>query len=83
MLAALLDRDEVRRQTADRRAGEVAAAVANASPALDRKRYPRGVTWLHFFPEWKEPAPAQTEEQMFDAMMLWTKARERRGAKSA
>lgn len=44
----------------------------NRDPAKD----PSGKDWDDFFTEWKEPLPLQTEDEMFQAMMLWTKQRE-------
>lgn len=54
----------------DRRAGEVAAMIFNAN--CDRKEYPNGITWLEIFPGWKE-LKVQTDDEMFENMMLWTK----------
>lgn len=32
--------------------------------------------WQDSFPEWKERQPIQTDEQMLQAMMMWTKSTE-------
>lgn len=37
----------------------------------DTKKDPKGWDWLDVFPEHREPAVAQTEDQMFAAMMMW------------
>ena len=77
-LALLLDRDEERRRAADRRAGEIVATLSNIH--VDRTKRPDGFTWLDVFPEWKEPEPAQTEEQMYQTMLLWTRITKRKSA---
>lgn len=74
--AALLDRDEERRRAADRRVGKVVAVVYNAN--RDVKKDPHGKAWEDFFPEWKAPAPVQTDDQMYETMMMWAKATEPR-----
>jgi hypothetical protein len=43
----------------------------------DTTKDPGGKDWLDFFPEHAPAKTAQTEEQMFDAMMLWARATER------
>lgn len=57
-------------QREDRRAGEVAAMIYNIH--RDSKKDPKGMNWLDVFPEWKDEKPAQTEEEMFETMQLWT-----------
>lgn len=67
----LADRRAFELKRADRRAGGIIAALYNihtrsseADPMQD---------WQDFFTEWKEPITEQTEEQMFESMMMWTK----------
>lgn len=38
----------------------------------NRSKFPQGITWLEIFPGWRE-RPLQSEDEMFEAMMLWTK----------
>lgn len=37
---------------------------------------PQGLDWDDFFTEWKEPIESQTEDEMFQMMMLLTKRTE-------
>lgn len=70
----LAERRTLELKRADRRAGGIMAALYNihtrasvTDPIQD---------WQNFFPEWKEPLPPQTEDEMLEAMMLWTKSTE-------
>lgn len=74
----LLDRHDDEQRAEDRRAGEIAARVTNASPAFNWKRYPDGLTWLDIFPEHREAPQQQTDEQVFSNAMLWVKVMQRR-----
>lgn len=65
-------RDELKRE--DRRAGEIVAMLYNAN--RDATIDPKGLEWRDFFPEWKEEPTEQTEDEMFEAMLLFTKQRE-------
>jgi hypothetical protein len=65
-------KDRLKRE--DRRAGGVIAALYNlnvrkseSDPILD---------WQDFFTEWKEAPKEQTEEEMLQLMLLFTKQRE-------
>lgn len=42
----------------------------------DAKMDPHGKDWDDFFSEWKEPLKDQTEDQMFQTMMMLAKATE-------
>lgn len=71
----LLDRHRERQRAEDRRAGVVAAMIYNAH--RNTKKDPTGWTWLNVFPEHKPPRAVQTDDQMFEAMLLWTAATNR------
>lgn len=72
----LVDRHKQRQRAEDRRAGVVAAMIYNAhrNPKKDAK----GWTWLDVFPEHRPPKVVQTDDQMFEAMKLWTAATNRK-----
>lgn len=70
----LLKRYERRTKQEDRRAGAVIAALYNIHTRESDTDPLKG--WQDFFPEWKEQKPIQTEDQMFQAMMMWTKSTE-------
>jgi hypothetical protein len=57
----------------DRRAGEVVAMLYNIN--RDRKKDPKGWTWLTVFPEHQPPVKHQSEDEMFANMMQWARAR--------
>lgn len=65
-------RDQQKR--ADRRAGGVIAMLYNIN--RDSKLDPNGLDWMDFFTEWKEPSRPQTEDEMFQAMIMWTQSTE-------
>lgn len=65
-------RDRVKRE--DRRAGEVVAILYNIN--RDSKTDPKGLDWQDVFPEWKEVAREQTEEEMLEMMLEFTKQTE-------
>lgn len=65
-------REQVKRE--DRRAGEIVAMLYNAN--RDSEKDPSGIGWMDVFGEWKEQPTEQSEDQMFEAMMLWTKRTE-------
>lgn len=67
---ALLERRTEDRKSQDRRAGEITAMLYNAH--RDVEKDPRGATWWDFFPEWADPDEPQTDEQMLNAMILWS-----------
>lgn len=67
---ALKQRWRATERAADRRTGEILAMLYNIN--RDRKTDPRGATWLAFFPE---PEKIQSDDEMFSAMMVWSKAR--------
>lgn len=46
----------------------------------DRDKDPSGTVWTDFFPEWKEQEEPQSEDKMFAAMLLWSKATAKLGA---
>lgn len=69
--ALLCDRHRMQERRADRRAGELLAMLYNIN--RDRTKDPSGADWLDFFPEWDEAA-VQSDEQMYEAMLLWTRA---------
>ena len=58
----------------DRRAGGIIAMLYNIN--RDSEKDPQGQEWFDFFTEWKEVPVEQTEDEMFQAMMLFTKQRE-------
>lgn len=62
----LVDRFKERNKREDRRAGEVAAMAFNL-----KAKEP--IDWTDVFPEWAEGQHGQTEEQMLQTMMAWTK----------
>lgn len=64
-------RDRLKRE--DRRAGEVVAILYNLN--RDPEKDPKGIDWDDVFPEWKEARP-QTEDEMFEAMLLFAKSTE-------
>lgn len=69
---ALRERWEAEQRAADHRAGQIAVMLYNVH--RDRAKDPRGATWMDFFPQWKEDRGGpQTDEQMFDAMMIWAR----------
>jgi hypothetical protein len=65
-------RESVKR--ADRRAGGVIAMLYNLNrdPEKDRD----GIDWQDVFTEWKEKLPEQTEDELYEAMLLWAKSTE-------
>lgn len=70
----LAERHQERVKREDRRAGEIVAMLYNAN--RDSEKDPSGLDWRDFFPEWKEKSTEQTEEEMFKAMLMFTKQRE-------
>lgn len=70
--AYLTDRYNERRKQEDRRAGGIIAMLYNIN--RDSTKDPEGLDWDDFFTEWKPPQPEQTEEEMFNTMMLLAKA---------
>ena len=58
----------------DRRAGEIIAILYNIN--RDSQTDPKGLDWTDVFPEWKEEPEEQTEDEMFQTMMAFTKQRE-------
>lgn len=69
LLVSLVERHREHERRADRRAGEVAALMANINRDTKKRREP--FTWLDIFPEYKEPEKPQTDEQMLAAMQMW------------
>lgn len=70
----LVKRYQRHREEADRRSGEIVAMLYNAN--RDSEKDPNGLEWRDFFPEWKPEPQEQTEEEMFQTMMLLAKSTE-------
>lgn len=70
----MVKRFEERVKREDRRAGGIIAQIYNMN--RDVEKDPKGLDWQDYFTEWKEEPEEQTEDQMFEAMMLWTKSTE-------
>jgi hypothetical protein len=68
-----VERYQRQQKQEDRRAGGVIAMLYNVNRDPDKD--PKGLDWFDFFPEWRE-AREQTEEELFEMMMLFTKQRE-------
>lgn len=65
-------RDQEKR--ADRRAGGIIAALYNIHTRTSETDPVKD--WQDYFTEWKEESADQTEEQMFETMLLLTKSTE-------
>lgn len=65
------EREQAQRQAADRRAGEVAAMMANLK--RDPKKAPKPWTWMDIFPEHLPPSKDQTEDEMLMAFEVWAR----------
>lgn len=66
----LLKRHEERLRREDFRFGQLWALRAEIS--RDEKKRGQPYTWLDAFPQWHEPTPEQDEDQMLEAMVIWS-----------
>lgn len=64
----MVERFRERNKREDRRSGEIVALLFNVN--RDSEKSPQGINWMDVFPEWKEPEPEQTEEEMLKTMMM-------------
>lgn len=64
----MVERYRERNKREDRRAGEIVAMFFNAN--RNTQEQPNPIGWQEIFPEWKEPEPEQTDEEMFRTMAM-------------
>lgn len=70
----LMDRYELQIKRDDHRAGQIVAWVYNTGRNVEED--PEGKEWWDFFPVWQPEPEEQTEDEMFQAMLMFTKQRE-------
>lgn len=74
LFSFLLKRHEQGIKRADRRAGGVIAALYNLNSRTEESDPVQ--EWWDYFTEWKPEPESQTDDEMFQAMMAFTKQRE-------
>jgi hypothetical protein len=74
MFSLLVERRQRQTKQEDRRAGGIIAALYNLNSRTSETDPIRD--WQDFFTEWKEPEADQTEEEMLEMMLAFTKQTE-------